>query len=62
MRLNLAVAGFLFAAVLFFFAAAIQALRLNAVNPTFVILAILFMIIAIGVHAASLKDPKPPAA
>ena len=62
MRFNLAATGFFIAAILFFVAAAIQVLRLNAVNPTVVILAILFMIIAIGVHAASLKDNKPPVA
>ena len=62
MRLNVAIAGFFLAAVLSLIAAAVQVLRLNVVNFGLVIRAILFLIIAIAVHAKSLKEDAPPVA
>jgi hypothetical protein len=62
MRLNVAIAGFFLAAVLSLIAASIQVLRLNVVNFGLVIRAILFLIIALAVHAGSQKGDSPPVA
>ena len=60
MRLNLAVAGFLVAAVLFAVTAAIQLLRNNTVNAALIVLAILFLIVVIAVNVRSRKGDAPP--
>ena len=60
MRLNLAAAGFLVAAVLFAVTAAIQLLRNNTVNAALIVLAILFLIVAIAVNVRSRKGDAPP--
>ena len=62
MRLNIAIAGFFLAAILSLIAASVQVLRLNVVNFGLVIRAIMFLIIAIAVHASSQKGDAPPVA
>ena len=58
----IAIAGFFLAAVFSFVAAAVHVLRLNEVNFGLVIRAIFFLIIAVAVHAMSMKDDAPPVA